>query len=254
MTLAAMQHHESVTLFFGDEDYRRKSLALLAKSHVIGKRVLDLRCLTGRLCVSLAKAGHQVRGFDGYAPAVEMTNRLARQEGILPIASVWDLTGLAARVSGERFDTVICLDLLNHVDDDQRLMADIAQVTRKGGQLIIAAPAHPSLIGPRDNALGHLRRYSRLGMKDLLARHGFKIIRMRYWNFLALPPYIILEKWLGVGVSDKLRYGRGRRVGNLPNRLLGLWYTTVENRLLFPCGLSWFVTAERSAKGNGLLE
>ena len=74
--------------------------------------------------------------------------------------------------------------------------------------------------------------------------------RIRYWNFLALPAYVLIERVLGLRLPEALRYGRGNAVDSLPNRLLRWWYTIVENRLWFPCGLSFVVVARRTPEAK----
>lgn len=249
MTLETMQWHESVTLRHSRDDFRRQSLAQLAHRYVAGARVLDMRCLTGELAVELAANGCQVTGLDGYAEAVQMTNALAKARGIAqPLAQLWDLTGLITRVGAGRFDTVVCLDVLNHVPDDAALVPEIAQALAPGGRLILAVPAFPSMLGARDKSLGHLRRYSKRGIRALLERNGLTIRSIRYWNFLAMPTYLVMEKVLRRQLSDTMRYGRGGVLGAWPNRVLGWWYRTIENRLLFPCGLSFFIIAQKTAE------
>ena len=249
MTIDTMRWHEAVNVHY-DQDFRRQSLVRLARRHVRGPRVLDMRCITGSLAVELALAGMEVTALDGYEGAVQRTNTLARQRGIpRAIARLWDLTELVPRVGANQFDTVICLDVLNHVEDDQRAMAEIAQVLKDGGRLILAAPAFPALLGPRDRSLGHLRRYTKSGLRSLLERHGLVIDVMRYWNFTALPFYALIECGLRSRISDGFRYGWWWAFGSLPNRVLGWWYVTVENRVVFPCGLSFFVIAHKERRG-----
>ena len=248
MTLESMQRHESVTLRHSKDDFRRAGIIRLVRSHVRGPRVLDMRCLGGELAVELAGEGFEVAALDVFAEAVDMTNTLARRQGIAgPIAHHWDLTGLVERTGEHRFDTVICLDVLNHVRDDQETMSDVARVLAEDGRLLLVAPAFPGLLGKRDRTLGHLRRYTRRGVIDLLERHGLKPQFMRYWNFAALPLYVVIERMMSRKISDKLRYGwEGTRFGGLPNRLLRWWYRSAEYHLRFPCGLSHFVIAHKA--------
>ncbi len=106
------------------------------------------------------------------------------------------------------------------------------------------------MLGLRDQSLGHLRRYTKQSIRELLERNGLTVESIRFWNFAALPVYFLVEKVLRRRMSDGLRYGRGKVVGSLPNRLLGWWYAGVENLLLFPCGLSFFIIARRAAPGE----
>ncbi len=245
MTIETMRRHESVNLHY-DQDFRRRSLVQLTLPHVIGPRVLDMRCLTGSLAVELALAGMDVTALGGHEQSVARTNAFARSRGITrPIAQVWDLTRLTQQVGVNRFDSVVCLDVLNHVRDDEEAMAEIAQVLVDGGQLIVAAPAFPGLLGKRDRSLGHLRRYTKAGLKMLLERHGFSVTTIRFWNITAFPLYALVERGLKSRISDEFRYGWWGRVGSLPNRVLTAWYAVVENHIAPPFGLTLFAIARK---------
>lgn len=127
------------------------------------------------------------------------------------------------------------------------MMGDIAQTLKSGGRLILNAPAFPALLGKRDRSPGHLRRYTRRALASLLKQAGLRIRLMRYWNFAALAPYVVIEKVLSSQVPEPIRYGYWPFIGSLPNRALRWWYVHIENRLPFPAGLSLFVIAH---KGN----
>lgn len=250
MTIETMRWHEAVNVHY-DTDFRRLSLVQLARRHVRGPRVLDMRCITGALTLDLARAGLDVVALDGYAGAVERTNAQARALGLPPPAQLWDLTGLVARVGRDRFDTVACLDVLNHARDDEALLHEIVEVLAPGGRLIVAVPALPSMLGRRDQSLGHLRRYTRAGFQAVLERSGLHVRRLRYWNFVALPLYALIERGLKGRISDGFRYGWWGALGAWPNRCLTWWYRIVENTVQFPIGLTLFAVAEKPAEGPG---
>ena len=247
MTLQSMQWHEQVTLRYSPDDYRRTSLIELVEPYVIGRRVLDMRSLTGHLSARLFKKGFEVSALDGYQGAVQMTNTLVRSCGAShDIAEHWDLTGLSKRFPANEFDTVLCLDVLNHVQDDNLTMSEITKVLKPSGRLILTAPAFPSLFGKRDQSLEHLRLYKKSELVHLLEKNGFKIQTIRYWNFLALPFYALIERIMKRRISDSLRYGRSKFFGSILNCLLRWWYQTIENKIHFPVGLSFVLIAERS--------
>lgn len=62
---------------------------------------------------------------------------------------------------GERFDTIIYIDVLEHIKDDKREVKIAANFLKKGGVLIILSPAHQWLFTPFDRAIGHYRRYNK---------------------------------------------------------------------------------------------
>ena len=244
MTIDTMRWHESVNIHY-DTEYRRVSLVEMALRHIVGPNVLDMRCITGALVIPLAEKGMDVVGLDGYEGAVAKTNERLGEKGLAPAARIWELRDLVNIVGRDRFDTVVCMDVLNHADSDDACVAEIAQVVKPGGRVIFAVPAFPALLGKRDKSLGHLRRYTRAGIRSLLEKHGLVVDRLRFWNFIALPLYAFLEAGIKVRISDRFRYGGWGWLKQVPNRVLTFWYRTVENNVPFPLGLTHFVIAHR---------
>src|SRR5581483_3796811 len=61
----------------------------------------------------------------------------------------------------QKFDTIIYIDVLEHIEDDRLELARAAGLLSPGGNLIVLAPAHQFLFSPFDRAIGHFRRYAR---------------------------------------------------------------------------------------------
>ena len=61
----------------------------------------------------------------------------------------------------ERFDAILYVDVLEHIEDDRGELAGSAARLRAGGHVVVLAPAHQALYSPFDKAIGHFRRYSR---------------------------------------------------------------------------------------------
>jgi 2-polyprenyl-3-methyl-5-hydroxy-6-metoxy-1,4-benzoquinol methylase len=68
----------------------------------------------------------------------------------------------------EQFDSVLYLDVLEHIEDDRGELARAAQLLRPGGHLIVLAPAHQILFTPFDKAIGHHRRYNRRSLDAVM--------------------------------------------------------------------------------------
>ena len=64
-----------------------------------------------------------------------------------------------------KFDAILYIDVLEHIEDDRREMARAADRLKPGGALIVLAPAHPFLFTPFDRAIGHFRRYTRASLR-----------------------------------------------------------------------------------------
>ena len=90
-------------------------------------------------------------------------------------------------VAGERFDTIICLNVLEHIDDDISALHAIRRLLAPSGRLVLLVPALPALYGTIDRALGHHRRYKRAGLGELLRATGFTPAHVEYFNMAGIP-------------------------------------------------------------------
>jgi glycosyltransferase involved in cell wall biosynthesis len=88
----------------------------------------------------------------------------------------------AADLAGEKVDTVVCLNVLEHIEDDRGTLAGFAQVLPAGGHLVLLVPAMPALYGTLDVYLRHFRRYDRNALEALVVGAGFAVEEIRYLN------------------------------------------------------------------------
>ncbi|HLZ45052.1 MAG TPA: class I SAM-dependent methyltransferase, partial [Gemmatimonadales bacterium] len=92
-----------------------------------------------------------------------------------------------AALAGQRFDTIICLNVLEHVDDDIGSLVAIRGMLAADGRLVLLVPALPALYGTMDRALGHHRRYTRRGLGDVFRQTGFRLAHIEYFNLAGVP-------------------------------------------------------------------
>ena len=88
---------------------------------------------------------------------------------------------------GPPYDTVICLNVLEHVEDDARSLVAIRSLLRPGGRLVLLVPALPALYGTLDRALGHHRRYGRRDLEERFRRAGLHPEHTEYFNLAGIP-------------------------------------------------------------------
>ncbi|MGG6293763.1 class I SAM-dependent methyltransferase [Leptolyngbya sp. AN02str] len=126
------------------------------------------------------------------------------------------ITGLAKE---QLFDSILYLDVLEHILEDSEEVLQAYQHLKPEGYLIVLAPAHQCLFTQFDAAIGHYRRYSKLGLKVLLPR-DMKVVRLLYVDCAGLlaslanklilqqkqPTYWQIKTWdkLMIPVSKKL--------------------------------------------------
>lgn len=90
-------------------------------------------------------------------------------------------------LAAERFDTIICLNVLEHVEDDHASLVLMRRLLRPGGRLVLLVPALPGLYGTLDEALGHYRRYSRPELVAKFQASGLAMRHVEYFNLAGIP-------------------------------------------------------------------
>jgi SAM-dependent methyltransferase len=93
-----------------------------------------------------------------------------------------DLAALAA----QRFDTVFCINVLEHIEDDLGALRTFGRVLVPGGRVLIWVPAVQAAYGPLDAELGHYRRYSKTSLGRVFADAGLELQALRYSNPIGL--------------------------------------------------------------------
>lgn len=86
-----------------------------------------------------------------------------------------------------RFDTVIALNVVEHIERDEVAVQNAKKLLRPGGILIILVPAGQSLFNRFDQELGHYRRYNKKAISRLLSGAGLTVIQSNYFNFGGIP-------------------------------------------------------------------
>jgi SAM-dependent methyltransferase len=84
------------------------------------------------------------------------------------------------------YDTIICLNILEHLKNDQKAVENMTSLLQPGGRLIILVPALNILYGSMDVSFGHYRRYNKKQLKVLIQAQDLEIIKFYYLNILGL--------------------------------------------------------------------
>ena len=87
----------------------------------------------------------------------------------------------------ERFDTVLALDVIEHLDDDVGFLRRSGTLCAKGGRLIVAVPAFPFLWSRHDETFEHRRRYTAGSLERVVRSAGLEPVRITYTNALLFP-------------------------------------------------------------------
>jgi SAM-dependent methyltransferase len=85
----------------------------------------------------------------------------------------------------ETFDTLLYIDVLEHIEDDRAEMRAALQRLKPGGRIIVLSPAHPWLFTPFDQAIGHYRRYTKSSLRDCTPP-GARLVELDYLDSMGL--------------------------------------------------------------------
>jgi glycosyltransferase involved in cell wall biosynthesis len=137
---------------------------------------------------------------------------------------------------GSGFDTVLCLNVLEYLDQPRPLVAVLGEAIKPGGDLVILVPQGPGLFGSVDRALGHKRRYSAAEIRRLLQDLGFEIRQVHQLNKAGKPAWWLFGKVL-----------HRRHINKLTLKLFdkSVWLLRRLEWLLPWSGLSLVVVARR---------
>ena len=94
------------------------------------------------------------------------------------------------------FDSILCLNVLEHIADDHLLLLRFSTMLKKNGKLILIVPAGQWLYSSLDQANGHYRRYSKETLARTLTKNNFRIKKMYYINALGIPYWFFVSKLL----------------------------------------------------------
>jgi SAM-dependent methyltransferase len=87
----------------------------------------------------------------------------------------------------DHFDAIGAFDVLEHIDDDTRVITEVARALRPGGTFLLSVPQHPSLWSAQDDHAFHVRRYTAAGLRRKVEAAGFEIVRTTSFVSLLLP-------------------------------------------------------------------
>jgi SAM-dependent methyltransferase len=182
--------------YFYNEEHGLPVIMHLFDGH-IGKDVLEIGSGTGAIAEWLVQSGCHVTAVE---PEPILARRVrARFTGNSDI-TVIESDSLFAfdkfTKDNKKFDTVIYVSVLEHINDDLREFEAAKSVLSGGGKLLIFVPALPILYAPIDADTGHVRRYTKSRFKQLARDSGMDIVSLNYFETVGIIPYFIVYKLL----------------------------------------------------------
>ncbi|MHB8522367.1 MAG: glycosyltransferase [Limisphaerales bacterium] len=202
----------------------------------LGTRVVELGAGRGNLTKFLM-AQREVLATDFSADYLgELQERWAHR---LHVAFArLDLTQAAdyASITGFKPDTVVCLNVLEHIQDDLGVLRHLHAVVPPGCRLVFLVPFNPKLFSEFDRQIGHCRRYEEGGLENKMQTAGFSVERQFYFNKVG-----VFAWWVGNVLFRQRTLTRGQL--KLYNALTPVF--RLVDRVLPTTGLSTIVVARK---------
>jgi ubiquinone/menaquinone biosynthesis C-methylase UbiE len=203
-------------------------------SPYLGTEVLDVGCGTGNFTELLAQQCQRVVGVDLNEEYVKVAQaRLKENPGVEVLVS--DATQLKWHQS---FDTVVMLDVLEHIEDDVQTLNQLSACLKPGGKIVIKVPALEFLYSPLDQVIGHYRRYTKKTLVDTFEQANFVNPLVWNFNFAGIPGWWLNGRVLGRTTPPAEQIA-------LFNKLVPL-FRGIESMVKPPIGLSLLAVATKS--------
>ena len=198
--------------------YTRSRIEWVVRQCAASRRVLEIGCGDAALLARVARPDVEVTGVDSDETALRLARELFAQGGLR--GEFHDDLGA---VKGEKFDTVILAEVIEHVDDAEALLAQIVDLLSEGGRLVLTTPVRTLERSPDAH---HVHEYWPGELQDFVARY-FQDVRLTRMH----PAWFV----------DLMCFGTGRvRPFAMLANLVRLT-TSIEliDKVTSPLGLFW---------------
>lgn len=164
-------------------------------SNSIGQRIIEVGAGIGNF-TELFLDRELVIAVDSYDPCIKyLEKRFKHHTNIVPMEmDISDSKFL--ELSRHKPDTIICLNVLEHVMDDVQTMSNMFKILVPGGRIVLLVPAFQFLYGSIDQLVGHYRRYGKSDLLKKVSGAGFTVNRIFYMNSLAVAGWFLTNRIL----------------------------------------------------------
>ncbi len=174
--------HETLKTFALTNNYNKWVCDSFAE-HIAGKTVLEVGCGIGNLTRRFMEHCSRIIGIDTSDlfirhlkidfPGLELHN--------------FDISDERVRsLSDRKIDAVIAINVLEHVKEDEKAMANMRELLLPGGKLLLFVPALSWLFGTIDRSLAHHRRYDKADLVRKVEAAGFTVEKVFFSNFIGI--------------------------------------------------------------------
>jgi len=135
------------------------------------------------------------------------------------------------------FQTVIGINVLEHIEEDEKALIHLQTVLKPSGRLLLLVPAKKWAYTDLDKQLGHFRRYEKKELAEKLAKASFQIEKLYFFNIIGLMSWII---------RDKLQRSGGLRPYQISSfDTIVPVLKVIESKVSLPLGISLIAIAQK---------
>lgn len=143
-------------------------------------RILDAGCGWGITLDRLKQLGFRADGMDISRQALERIDRPNRRLIEADLTAGWPEIA-------DRYDAILALDVIEHLDDDRGAVARLGGLLKPGGTMVVSVPALPDLFSEYDALQGHRRRYLPETLRAAFDGTGLEVDRVLWWGQWMVP-------------------------------------------------------------------
>jgi SAM-dependent methyltransferase len=208
----------------------------------LGQGIVEVGCGIGNMTPYFLGA-RKVVAFDLLDESAQMVRHMYKEYPNLKVLQ-GDICApdIVERIGPQSADTVVSINMLEHVREDRRALANMRRLLEPGGHLLLFVPAGEYLYGSLDRALGHYRRYGRTDLQAKVEGAGFRVVKLHFVNAPG-----ILGWWLNSRLLRRRLLPKGQlRAFNGVARLVA----RIERRWIPPFGQSLLCVARYDGSGE----
>jgi glycosyltransferase involved in cell wall biosynthesis len=158
-------------------------------SPYVGNSVLEIGAGLGNMTLRLLPRDHYVCSDIEPLHLHSLRNLFCRRPNV-KVKELDISSNIPHWASNENFDTIICLNVLEHIENQDKTLANMNRLLNPGGRMILLVPNIPSIFSSLDEAVGHYRRYKKDVIKKLVKKAGFKLEKTWEFNRVSVPGWI----------------------------------------------------------------
>ncbi len=138
------------------------------------------------------------------------------------------------------FDTVICFNVLEHIENDIEAIDNMKKCLGKEGYIILRVPAFNFLYSKLDKNVGHFRRYTKSSLSEILIHNNLEIVELFYMDMIGFIAWFLLFK-----IFQKESFASKNQIG-IYDKFFVPVFSKLEKILKNPFGLTLFAVCKKN--------